>query len=378
MNSFSTIQSNTSCECGTNHVKFDEPHLAEVQSEMAKLRPRVATLETIADLRQELASIATGTINRPVVITGPCHEPVEDPAEAAAASIRRNEIVVSSALAHALIIQRDRGQNTKPRSNALELSPDGHRVAAFHGDAVNARPWNMRQPNPIRLLRAAAQASHVEMRLRQAVGHHISAAHEFLNLSFEEPQLRREHSKLFTSSTDLPWIGVRNTDIDGEHFRLLQTVENPVGFKVDHKISDATIRNIARKMNPDQHPGKLVWMLRLGLANMSHAPRIVETISEQPGKPIILYDIHGSTRSDENGNRIRCVDEIIEETAALSGICKQLGVTLHGLHLETTVDDSRFECIDHAGQTPTHPGNIDPQLNPAQTIRVLAAAKELL
>lgn len=378
MNSFSTLKPDT-CECGVDHAIFKASELAVAQLEMSALEPWVATPDTIIDLRRKLAGIASGEINQSIVITGPCHEPVGDLAAAADASIRRTDIVGASALAGALIIQRDRGQNTKPRSTALELSPDGHLVPAFHGDAVNERDWHARQPNPARLLAAAVQASHVERVMSQELGRHIPAAHEFLNLAFEAPQLRRIGSRLFACSADLPWIGVRNTDIaSGDHFRLLQGVENPVGFKISHEITTEQIRAISAKMNPDQKTGKLVWMLRLGLGHMDHAPRILETIAEQPASSVVLYDIHGSTRSDAAGNKIRCVDEIVEEIAVLSGMSKRHGIKMHGLHLETTIDDSRLECVDHAGETPTHEGNIDPQLNPTQTLRVLAATKELL
>lgn len=374
INSFSSIEGPTVCQCGQDHVRFDDQQLEVAHRVMRELQPRVATMETVMRLRHDLADIALGLVDRPVVITGPCHEPVGSPELASIASIRRSQLMARSAISEALFIQRDRGQNTKPRSNPLEVSQEGHTLAAFHGDAVNDQNWELRGPNATRLLRAAAQASFVEMNLTRAIGHHVPAAHEFLNLSFEKPSLRDG----FTSSADLPWVGVRNINPRGEHFRILRDVENPVGFKIGHGISNEQLEEVAKQINPDSLPGKIVWMLRLGLPNMHEASRIVSTINEKSPDSITLFDIHGSTRTDEHGRKIRCVDEIIEEIGQLATICTENGTKLNGVHLETTVDESRLECIDHIGEQPIHKGNIDPQLNPDQTMRVLDFVGEVL
>jgi 3-deoxy-7-phosphoheptulonate synthase len=230
------------------------------------------------------------------------------------------------------------------------------------------------------MVATAIQARDVEAGLTEAVGEHVPATHEALLLAYEMSfvHVDPETGRQYLLSTDIPWIGKRTNDPDGEHVALLAAVANPVGVKLG---SDATAEDILayqERLNPEGTPGKLIFMLRIGQdAEALHT--VLDAIKAHAPESVVMYDLHGSTRVAADGKtKIRCVVDIIEEIKTAAMACRAAGLKLHGLHLETTTDDSRLECVDEPNQMPTDYGSVDPQLNPAQTIRILKEVAEYL
>jgi len=235
------------------------------------------------------------------------------------------------------------------------------------------------------MVNAALQAEVVERRLMQRTGAHRLAAHEALLLPYEMSFLHTDNNtgKQYLLSCDLPWIGLRTNSPDGEHVKLLKGVENSVGIKLGPDTTQDHINMLCQALDPGHRPGKLVFMLRMGVHATEATQITLNAIKQARPESLVLYDMHGCTATRPNGTKIRAVNNIIEETHQLAVACGRAGLRLSGVHLETIMDDTRLECVNIDTQDPTHPGNIDPQLNPTQLTHVLdtlapVLAKELV
>ena len=344
----------------------------------------VTTPRQVDELQQALTQLAKGEIDTPIIITGRCAEPVAlaTPIEVLAAeSITVSDVVIAAlGTGRVINIRRERGQNTKPRSNHIEELPSGKIVAPYMGDAVNAQDPEHRMPDPSRMVAAAVQARDLEAKLTEMVGNHVPAAHEALLLPYEHSFIRidPESGRKYLLSADVPWIGKRTNDPEGEHVTLLAEVANPIGVKVG---ADSTAEHIAalhERLNPDNIPGRLIFMLRMGLNNADKLDAVVSAITNYAPESLLMYDIHGVTRTAPNGAKIRYTGDIIEDIRLTATACRKAGLKLHGLHLETIADDDRLECVDEPDQLPLHPGGVDPQLNPRQTEHILRETAQYL
>lgn len=364
-------------------VYLDPDYLVEAVHELHTTEA-VTQPSYVDELQAELTAIALGKSDRPIVITGNCSErimPVDTPIERLIeGTIIGLQTVEESELAHALHIRRERGQNTKPRSEENEVLADKNIVMSYMGDAINDPDPTKREPDPARLVAAGIQARDIEQALTQTVGRHVPAAHEALNLLYERSFMRTDpkSGKTYLLSADLPWIGVRTNHPDSDHVELLSQVANPVGVKLDHTTTAAHIEELNSRLNPDNIPGKLVLMPRVGLNQIQTLPALLEAIKVHAPGSLILFDIHGSTKKLPGGKKTRVVSEITREIELLSRASVAKGLKLHGVHLETTHDTGRLECVNEPDEEPRHPGGIDPQLNPNQTRQVLNEAAPYL
>ncbi len=357
----------------------DRQVLLEAMHELQETTP-VTALDNITALRTQLANVVNGS-GEPVIITGRCAEPikVDTPiAELATASIAGYKLV-REVLPRAIAIERGRGQNAKPRSQEYEILKSGLQVPSYMGDMINAQDENKRTPDPSRMVAAAVQARDVEEALTEQLGEHLPSAHEALSLSYELSFLRHDPltGKQALLSADLPWVGLRTNDPDGPHVGLLSGLENAVGVKIGAGSTEAHIRGLKEQLNPDSEAGKLVFMLRVGF-DTAALRGIIKAIRKHAAESVILYDIHGATRTTEDGQKIRAVSDIVSQIENLAEVCGSAGLRLHGIHLETIMDEAQLQCVDRPDQRPTHPGGVDPQLNPGQTREVLEASSEVL
>jgi 3-deoxy-7-phosphoheptulonate synthase len=370
----------------------DRAELVEAVHELQETEA-VTTPRQIDALRQELTALATGEIDRPIIITGRCAEeidvtvPIESLVAGAVDSLRLVARAMMREMTRApIVIQRNRGQFIKPRSAATEAGPDGQEVVSYMGDGINGKDITDRTPDPSRLVAGAVQSRDLEAGLTAEAGVHVPAAHEALSLPYEQSFVREdpETGKMYLISTDLPWIGKRTNEVPAEgeapnaHLELLSKVENPVGVKIGPDSTPEHIAQLQAKLNPSGLPGKLVFMLRMGLHQTEQLATVAAAISRHAPDAIIMYDIHGVTRTAPTGQKIRYTGDIVANIRQTAAACNKAGLKLHGLHLETTPDDSRLECVDAPDQLPTHPGGVDPQLNPRQLAYVLDETKDCL
>lgn len=331
------------------------------------------SIENVRSLRQKLAGYAVQAD-----ITGSCHEtvrlsdPVLDIAELTSTALTERQIAADSGR-EALYIHRGAGQSVKPRSDEFEELASGLLIPSFMGHGVNDRDPDHRTPDPTRMVAMALQARDLTGGIQDQIGEHIPQAHEALLLAYEQAFIRIDDDtgQRYLLSADLPWIGMRTNNPDRVHVALLSTIENPVGVKIGSTSDSVHIQQLSERLNPMQQEGKLIFMLRIG-DDVAKTREILDAIKIHAPTALIMYDIHGATRTNEQGQKIRCVQEVIRQIHLLQELCQLVGTTFNGLHLETTVED-RYECVDTPTEEPLHKGDVDPRLNKIQTKRVLQA-----
>ena len=341
----------------------DQVGLAAALDAVQHIAP-VATRESILRTRIRLAGIAVNH-KKVLVIQGNCNERVglHSPRHLADMMLVRREAVSASQVgSRALLIERGLGQNTKPRTKA----------GGYCGDMVND-PDDL-TPDPARIIAAAEQARSVQEELGRSAGRAMSA-HEALLVPFERSRLAVDMNtgERFLLSADIPWIGDRTSDPKGVHVALLSGIQNAVGIKVGDATTPARIAAWARKLNPDQEAGKLLFMIRMSDQRADAMRAVIRAITSSAPHSIILYDIHAATE-DVGGQKIRSTAKIIAQIHQLAEACSESGAVLDGVHLETdTLASSQLQCVDTPSQRPNHAWSVDPQLNPRQLQQVLNA-----
>lgn len=339
--------------------------------------PGLTTPDNIHGLRDTLADVGTGYDQRLVVVEGRCNDPVGNVAgRIGDAMVRRHVVEYDQDGNPRNVIHIARQHNSaKPRSSAIETI-NGVQVVSYMGDAVNGMAPDQRDPDPQRMVIAAEEALQMEQIMRGQP--HVPAAHEALLLPFERSFVRQVDGKRYLLSADLPWIGMRTNGSNGRHWghvELLQDIENPVGVKIGASSDADHIKELVARL--DGHlPGKLTFMLRVGPHDQDRLPEIIDAIHDHAPESVLLYDIHGTTTTNEKGQKVRAVRSINAEIISLAALCASRG-RLHGVHLETIGDSSRRECVETPDQEPTHPGGVDPQLNPPQFAAVLDAMQAI-
>jgi 3-deoxy-7-phosphoheptulonate synthase len=351
----------------------------------------VTTPENIRNTKKLLGQAA---IDGFIVLEGSCAEPVQlnMPISTLVGEAETGEQVVRGSNlfkrigAKVLHIRRDRGQSVKPRSSGTEMVseegqtreiPAGTVVSSYMGDGINGKGIDQRTAQPDRMVAMGVQARDLEDRMTETLGHHIPAAHEALLLAYEKAQVMVDkQGRRVLLSADVPWVGARTNNPEGEHVKLLSTVENAVGVKISD-TSDAThIKALAERLNPNNEEGKLIFMMRVGGDKLEKLGQVLDAIRDHAPNAVIMYDIHGVTKTNEHKEKIRAVPDIINEILELTKACNSRGLRMSGVHLETMGDNSHNECVDELGERPTRPGNVDPRLNPRQLLRILNAITE--
>lgn len=369
-----------------DHIPDHQPQypdmdaLYEAMAEVHNTRPTVTTPDSIDQFAAQLAE-RVQIPGAPIYIAGRCnnlidaHTPIDHHVEE---SERLFNAVTDVSANGSIVILRDRNQSAKPRSKPTEMI-DGIEVESYKGDMINGYDPNDRTPDPSRMVAAAVQSRDIEQRLTSRLGHHVYAAHEALLLPFEESSIYTHNGKQYLLSADMPWIGERTRHVEGEHVALLSRIENPVGVKVSAKATPEDIRDLAESLNPDLRPGKLTFMLRLGVENMTALPDLLQAIKEHAPESIIMCDaVHGNTFTQANGIKTRLVSDIIEEIQVTAMVCKEFGLRLHGVHLEAMGTNQQKECIDTPDEMIAHDSKVDPNLNIDQLRRIIRETRAFL
>lgn len=354
----------------------EQDRVGDAVHELLETRP-VTTFERVDGLQDELTALACGAVDTPLVVTERCAEPVDAnvPIDTMASRALSGQAVVGMAMnGKAIHIMRIGGQSVKPRSAEFEELADGRKVPPYMGDGVNGMGVDERTPDPSRMVAMALQGRDLVDRVAALTGRHPYIAHEGLLLPYEYGLMRVNPAtgKTYGLSADLLWGGVRTNGATGAHIDMLASLANPVAVKIGPNTTAADIQGLNTKLNPARIPGRLTFMLRTGPGNEGTLGEQVQAIRKHAREALNCYDVHGVTRS-RDGHKIRAVPEIIDDITTTATVLGDAGLKLHGVHLETIPDHNRLECVDASDQLPTHPGGVDPQLNPRQTYTVLRA-----
>lgn len=340
-------------------------------------------------------------------------------------------------------VGRFAGQYAKPRSSATETRVvDGKSVSfpSYYGDLVNKPEFDAlsRRPDPQRMLDGYTHAAltlnfvralidggfadlhHPEywdlgfmkhaglpedlraeytrmterlaegLKFMEAIGEksvdqltrvEFFASHEGLNLLYESAQTRTVPRRAghYNLSTHMPWIGDRTRAMDGAHVEYFRGIRNPVGVKLGAATDPAEIGPLLRVLNPEHEEGKIVLIVRTGVAKVRGLlPRLIEAVrNDQDAGPVLWMcdPMHGNTVSAPSGIKTRSFAHILEELEASWDIHQSMGSRLGGVHIELTGEDVT-ECVGGAaGLTEDDLGRrylspCDPRLNYEQALEL--------
>ncbi|MEO8797254.1 MAG: 3-deoxy-7-phosphoheptulonate synthase class II [Polyangiaceae bacterium] len=203
-------------------------------------------------------------------------------------------------------------------------------------------------------------------------------SHEGLNLHYEEAQTRQDlrkeaNGRFYDFSTHLPWIGDRTRALGGAHVEFFRGIANPVGLKAGPSMKPEDLRDLAKTLNPDDEPGKLVVITRLGAGNVeAYLPKLIEQMKDR--RVLWVVDpMHGNTVKTKSGYKTRHVDEIFREIERSFAVHKAQGSWLGGIHFELTGEDVT-EClgsgVSEGDLSRNNATACDPRLNYTQSLEL--------
>jgi len=337
-------------------------------------------------------------------------------------------------------VGRMAGQFAKPRSNDNETR-DGVTLPAYRGDAVNDLEFTekSRTPNPQRLVkvyntssatlnlvRAFTQGGFADLRQvhtwnrgfaadarfsarYEEMANEIGRAIKFMESAGVDPEsfksvdfyssheaLILEYEKALTridSRTENPydvsahflWIGERTRQLDGAHMDFAQKIHNPIGVKLGPKSTPEDVLAIIAKLNPDNEPGRLTFITRMGAGLIREKlPELIKTVEKSGAIVLWVCDpMHGNTYEAPSGYKTRKFDDVLDEVRGFFEVHKKLGTHPGGIHIELTGDDVT-ECvgggeqISHEDLASRYESACDPRLNHTQSLELAFLVAEML
>ena len=419
----------------------DAAALKRVTSHLERVPPLVFAGEADV-LREHLAAAGRGDAF--VLQGGDC---AENFAESTADRIRNkimtilqmSVILTYGASTPVVKIGRIAGQFAKPRSSDSETRGDVT-LPAYRGDIINSSAFTLesRVPNPERMLEAynvsastlnlvrafthggfadlrrvhswnkgfAANPAYARyermaadidraVRFMGAAGGDFDAlktvdlysSHEALLLDYERALTRIDSRSdlAYDCSAHFVWIGERTRELDGAHVEFMSKIHNPIGVKLGPTATAAEAIALAEKLNPDNIPGRLTFVVRMGADKVrDNMPSLVEGVRDAGVNVTWLSDpMHGNTFTSESGYKTRRFDTILDEVAGFFEVHEALGTVPGGLLVELTGDDvteilGGTEEIDEAGLALRYETKVDPRLNHQQSLELAFLVSELL
>ena len=419
--------------------------LAEVEERLAHSLPLVFTGE-IRTLRQQLAEVAAGRAF--LLQGGDCAESFADFNEHAITDTFRvllqMAVVLTFAAACPVVkVGRMAGQFAKPRSSPIETRA-GVTLPSYRGDIVNDFDFtsSARRPDPRRqlrayaqsaatlnLLRALAQGGFADLhrvqqwnletlranpqgdryrdlagrisetlafmracRLDAATDHQVRqvqfyTSHEALLLGYEQALTRRDSSTgdWYDGSAHFLWIGERTRQLDGAHLEFARGIANPIGIKLGPTTTPDALLQILDALNPDNQPGRLTLISRMGATKIEHAlPPLIRVVQREGRQVIWSCDpMHGNTRETSTGYKTRPFSSILDEVRHFFAIHRAEGSIPGGMHFELTGQDVT-ECVGGAqaiteqGLADRYHTQCDPRLNASQSLELAFLIAETL
>lgn len=420
---------------GQEVVYRDTAELERVIAEVSRLPPLVTSWE-VEKLKGKLARASKGEAF--LLQGGDCAEQFDDCASDRIAVKLKILLQMSVALIHGarkpvIRVGRIAGQYAKPRSAQTE-SRGNVTLPSYRGDLVNRLGFttNDREPDPQLLLRAYERAALTLNFIRAladggfadlhhpenwdvsfAAGSELAAeyekmaegirdsisfmeavagdrfgpleridfytSHEALALNYETSQTRqvpRRHG-WYNLTTHMPWIGMRTAQPDGAHVEYCRGIRNPLGIKIGPGMTDAWLRELLDMLHPDDEPGRLILIHRVGAEQVSDVlPGFIETVRRAGKRVLWCCDpMHGNTEVTADGIKTRRFENILSELEQSFEIHEKMGSHLGGVHFELTGEDVT-ECIGGSSGlreqdlSRAYRSVVDPRLNYEQALEM--------
>jgi 3-deoxy-7-phosphoheptulonate synthase len=216
-----------------------------------------------------------------------------------------------------------------------------------------------------------------ERRVEQISRARFYTSHEGLNLHYESAQTRQvpRRSAWYDLTTHLPWIGERTRQRHGAHVEFFRGVANPIGVKVGPSLAVEDWLRLAEALNPQNEPGKLLAITRLGAGKVEALlPPLVRASQREGLRVLWVADpMHGNTQTTRLGVKTRRFEDVLGELETSFVVHAAEGGRLGGVHLELTGEDVT-ECVGgglvEADLERNYASLCDPRLNYGQALEI--------
>jgi len=417
-------------------VYEDPAELEDAIQTLSKKAPLVFNNE-VGGLREQLARVSEGQAF--VLMGGDCAESFEefsvDHVRDTFQTILQMALLMSFGSAMPIVrIGRMAGQFAKPRSEPMETI-DGVSLPSYRGDIVNRQEFTpeARRNDPKLMVAAYDQCAETQkilrsfstggfadiarlqelnrsfvdnteegsryrrfaskvdesLRFMEDIGIDTSkpefttvdfyTAHECLLLPYEQAQTHKDplSGKYYDNSAHMLWVGERTRDLDSAHLEFTRGIENPLGVKVSDKCTPDELIQIIETMNPDNIPGKLSIIVRMGAEKLrKKLPDLIRVVQKEGKSVVWISDpVHGNTRKTKCGMKTRDFKNIWAELCAFFDVHDEMGSHPGGVHLEMTGKDVT-ECTGGvSGVTDNtlhqrYDTACDPRLNGSQSLEM--------
>mmetsp|Transcript_2016 Transcript_2016/g.4643 ORF Transcript_2016/g.4643 Transcript_2016/m.4643 type:complete len:506 (-) Transcript_2016:152-1669(-) len=414
----------------------DEEELDAAVDKLGKCSPLVFAGE-VRTLHEQLARACSG--QGFLLMGGDCAEAFEefnvDHVRDSFRVLLQMALVLTFGSAMPVIkVGRMAGQFAKPRSEPDEVR-DGVSLPSYRGDIINAEEFTAesRRHNPFKMVEAYHQSAQTlnilrafstggyadisrlhawnldfveqtdegsryrkfatkvdeSLRFMKAIGVDTAApaftktdfftAHECLLLPYEQALTRLDSTtgRWYDCSAHMLWVGERTRELDGAHLEFIRGINNPVAVKISDKCTPDELINIIDTMNPQNIPGRLTIIVRMGAEKLrKNLPGLIRAVQREGKSVLWISDpVHGNTRKTENGFKTRDFENIRAELRAFFDVHDEMGSHPGGVHLEMTGEDVT-ECVGgmsdvtEATLEQRYNTYCDPRLNGAQALEL--------
>jgi len=416
----------------------DEDHLKSVVDRLETLPPLVFAGEA-RTLREQLAKVCIG--EGFVLQGGDCAESfaefrADNIRDTLRVLLQMSAILMYGSGLPVVKLGRMAGQFAKPRSSDTETI-DGVTLPSYRGDNINSDEFTpeARIPNPDRLIQAYNQCSSTlnllrgfttggygclervtkwnldfmegteqgkryeelaasldeAMQFMKACGigadHPIMkstdfyTSHESLLLHYEQALTRLDSTsdQWYGCSAHMLWIGERTRQLDGAHIEFMRGIANPIGIKISDKCEPEELVELISTINPDNVPGKICIIMRMGAEKMyKYFPRLIQAVEDNNLHVVWISDpMHGNTVKSETGYKTRRFEAIRAELRAFFDVHDQMGTHAGGVHLEMTGQDvtectggSSVDVVTDSDLPLRYHTHCDPRLNASQSLEL--------
>jgi 3-deoxy-7-phosphoheptulonate synthase len=212
-------------------------------------------------------------------------------------------------------------------------------------------------------------------------------SHEALLLGYEEALTRQDSltGDWYDCSAHMLWVGERTRDPDGAHAHFLSGVGNPVGVKLGPTATGDEVTALAARLNPDNVPGRLTLITRMGAASVGDVlPEVVRAVRDRGLAVVWCCDpMHGNTFLSGSGYKTRRFSDVLDELRSFFAVHAQEGTVPGGVHIELTGEDVT-ECLGGAQDIADmdlayrYETACDPRLNNQQALELAFQVAEML
>jgi 3-deoxy-7-phosphoheptulonate synthase len=250
---------------------------------------------------------------------------------------------------------------------------------------------------PVNRYRTFATKVDESLRFMKAIGVETSSAtftktdfytaHECLLLDYEAALTRKDSTtgRFYDCSGHMLWVGERTRELDGAHMEFVRGIGNPLGVKISDKCSPDELIRIIENMNPNNIPGRLTIIVRMGAEKLrANLPGLIRAVQREGKSVLWISDpVHGNTYKTDSGIKTRNFEAIRNELRAFFDVHDEMGSHPGGVHLEMTGEDVT-ECtgglsgVSEESLPDRYLTSCDPRLNGAQALELAFLIAERL